>query len=72
MAEETEASTEMPVLDMALDEEKLDQTMPFGEQDFGEMERGKDKLEEELKDKKVKEYFLHLVSHRKPCISTST
>lgn len=55
MAEETEASTEMPVLDMALDEEKLDQTMPFGEQDFGEMERGKDELEEELKDKKVSE-----------------
>ncbi|XP_038859161.1 telomerase protein component 1 [Salvelinus namaycush] len=52
MAEETEASTEMPVLDMVLDEEKLDQTMPFGEQEFGEMERGKDELEEELKDKK--------------------
>ncbi|KAM9458628.1 telomerase protein component 1 isoform 1-T2 [Salvelinus alpinus] len=52
MAEETEESTEIPVLDMVLDEEKLDQTMPFGEQEFGEMERGKDELEEELKDKK--------------------
>ncbi|KAK6310921.1 hypothetical protein J4Q44_G00189760 [Coregonus suidteri] len=52
MAEETESSTEMPVLDMVLDEEELDQIMPFGEHEFGEMERGKDELEEELKDKK--------------------
>ncbi|XP_036822834.1 uncharacterized protein LOC110508160 [Oncorhynchus mykiss] len=48
MAEEIEVSTEMHVLDKVLDEEELDQNMSIGEQEFGEIERGKD----ELKDKK--------------------
>lgn len=61
MAEEIEVSTEMHVLDKVLDEEELDQNMSIGEQEFGEIERGKD----ELKDKKVREEILHLISHKK-------
>ncbi|XP_010888175.2 telomerase protein component 1 [Esox lucius] len=52
MAGETEVSTEMPVLELVLDEEELDPTIAIGKQEFGERERGKDELEEELKDKK--------------------
>ncbi|KAJ8012283.1 hypothetical protein DPEC_G00067060 [Dallia pectoralis] len=52
MAEESDVSTEMPVLELGLDEEELNPTITIGKQAFDERERGKDELEEELRDKK--------------------
>ncbi|KAL0966294.1 hypothetical protein UPYG_G00293480 [Umbra pygmaea] len=52
LAEEMEVSTQVDVLDMVLGQEELDQTVTIVEQEFGEKERGRDELAEEVKDKK--------------------
>ncbi|KAL0966295.1 hypothetical protein UPYG_G00293500 [Umbra pygmaea] len=50
--QEMEVSTQVDVLDMVLGQEELDQTVTIVEQQFGEKERGRDEVVEEVKDKK--------------------
>lgn len=51
--EEAVLTIKLPVLETELSDQERDQTVPVRQDEFAEVEPGKDDIEEELKDKKV-------------------
>lgn len=53
---------DLPVLETELMEQEFEQTEVVRQEEFGEVERGNEKAEEELKDKKVIENNLFVLN----------
>lgn len=53
---------DLPVLETELMEQEFEQTEVVRQEEFGEVERGNEKTEEELKDKKVIENNLFVLN----------
>lgn len=53
---------DLPVLETELMEQEFEQTEVVRQEEFGEVERGNEKAEEELKDKKVIESNLFVLN----------
>lgn len=53
---------DLPVLETELMEQEFEQTEVVRQEEFGEVERGNEKAEEELKDKKVLENNLFVLN----------